>query len=245
MVEILRLLQPYALVISFTAIYIAEHLFPQRLELVYKKHDLHNILFGVMNIVIAGFGSYYLQQWLTLTNAHGFGLLLFLPNYFWLQTIPGFIIIDILMYWWHRVNHLYPFFWQFHRFHHLDEQLNSTSAVRFHGVEIILSYVLRFSVFPLLGLSITAVLLHALILFPIIVFHHSNVKISERWDMRLRHLFVTPFMHRIHHSRIRKETDSNYGSIFPYWDSVFGSYTHRPERDIEFGVDADSISAKP
>ena len=238
MVQTIRTLQPYALVISFVMIYLAEHIIPQKAFSKYGQHDLRNILIGLINLVLAGFGGYYLQQWLQFTNQHNFGLLLFLPNNFWLQTISGFIIVDIIMYWWHRANHVYSFFWQFHRFHHLDEQLNSTSAVRFHALEIVLSYVLRFTLFPMLGVNIAAVFLHGLIVFPIIVFHHSNVRISERWDMRLRHLFVTPFMHRIHHSNIQKETDSNYGSIFPYWDSLFGSYIHAPEKEIEFGIES-------
>jgi len=234
--DLIRSLQPYAIGISFAAIYIAEHIIPQRRELIDYKHDLKNVLVGILNLFIAGVGGFYLQKWLAYTNGLHFGLLNFLPDISWLKIAIGFILIDVIMYWWHRVNHEYLFLWQFHRFHHLDEKLNSTSAIRFHAVEIILSYVLRFSLFPLLGLNIAAVFLHGLILFPIVVFHHSNVRISERWDQLLRFLFVTPRMHRIHHSKIRNETDSNYGSVFPYWDAVFGSYTHKPQKEIEFGV---------
>ncbi|OLY94523.1 Fatty acid hydroxylase superfamily protein [Cnuella takakiae] len=234
--DIVRTLQPYAIGISFAAVYIAEHLIPQRRELIDHTHDGKNILVGLLNLAIAGVGGYFLQHWLTYTSSHHFGLLHLLPPIFWLKIASGFILIDILMYWWHRVNHEYRFLWQFHRFHHMDEKMNSTTAVRFHAAEIIFSYVLRFSLFPLLGIDIAAVFLHGIVLFPVILFHHSNVRISERWDKLLRFFFVTPHMHRIHHSRIRKETDSNYGSVFPYWDPLFGSYTHKPEKDIEFGV---------
>jgi len=234
--DLVRLLQPYAGGISFALIYLAEHIIPQRRELIDHRHDLTNILVGLINLVLAFGGGYLLQKVLDFTFSHHFGLLQLLPDFFWLQTAIGFILIDILMYWWHRFNHEYSFLWQFHHFHHKDEKLNSTSAVRFHFAEILLSYIVRFIFFPLLGLNIAAVFLHGLIVFPIIVFHHSNVRISEKWDQVLRFLFVTPRMHRIHHSKIRNETDSNYGSIFPYWDSLFGSYKHKPIKEIEFGV---------
>ena len=233
--DLVRSLQPYAIGISFAAVYIAEHLIPQRRELIDHAHDGKNALVGLLNLAIAGAGGYFLQIWLTYTTSQQFGLLHFLPTIFWLKIAAGFILIDIIMYWWHRVNHEYRFLWQFHRFHHMDEKMNSTTAVRFHGVEILLSYALRFSIFPLMGIDIAAVFLHGFVLFPVILFHHSNVRISERWDHRLRFFFVTPRMHRIHHSRIRQETDSNYGSVFPYWDVLFGSYVRKPSRKIEFG----------
>jgi sterol desaturase/sphingolipid hydroxylase (fatty acid hydroxylase superfamily) len=130
-----------------------------------------------------------------------------------------------------------PFLWKFHRFHHKDEKLNSTSAVRFHAVELVLSYVLRFCLFPLLGVSVSTVILYSIILFPVIVFHHSNVRITEALDTLLRTIFVTPRMHRIHHSKIITETNSNYGSVFPYWDGIFKSYVAKPAKEIEFGVE--------
>jgi len=232
----IRMLQPFAIAISFAAIYVAEHIIPQRRELIDHKHDGKNVLVGLLNLAIAGVGGYFLQQWLTYTDNHNFGALNFLPRIFWLKIAVGFLLIDVIMYWWHRINHEYRFLWQFHRFHHIDEKMNSTTAIRFHAIEIVLSYVLRFSLFPILGIDIAAIFLHGIILFPVILFHHSNVRISERWDQLLRILFVTPHMHRIHHSKIRTETDSNYGSVFPYWDALFGSYTHKPKKDIEFGI---------
>ncbi len=234
--DFVRSLQPYAVAISFAAVYLGEHIIPQRRELIDHKHDLKNLLVGLVNLGIAGVGGFYLQKWLEFTNGQHFGMLHVFAGLSWLKIALGFLLIDIIMYWWHRVNHRYLFLWQFHRFHHRDEKMNSTTATRFHAVELLLSYVLRFSLFPLLGLDITAVFLHGLVLFPIIVFHHSNLRISELWDIRLRFLFVTPRMHRIHHSKIRQETDSNYGSVFPYWDAIFGSYVHKPQKEIEFGV---------
>lgn len=140
------------------------------------------------------------------------------------------------MYWWHRVNHEYRFLWQFHRFHHMDEKMNSTTAIRFHAVEILLSYVLRFRLLPLLGIDIAAFFCTALFFFPLFYFTTPMCVFQKDGTSSYVSFFVTPRMHRIHHSKIRKETDSNYGSVFPYWDALFGSYVHKPSREIEFGV---------
>ena len=90
--------------------------------------------------------------------------------------------------------------------------------------------------FSLLGVSLSAVLVHSLVFFPIVVFHHSNLKVSERWDLFFRRFIVTPRMHRIHHSVIKSETNSNYSSILSYWDKLFKSYIKQPAKEIEFGV---------
>lgn len=232
---ILKLIQPYAIAISFIALYTAEHVFPQRKYHNYK-HDGYNILIGIFNFGAAGAGGYFLQLWITWLQQHHFGLLHFLPGSFWLRTAIGFVLVDIYMYWWHKANHQIGFLWRFHSFHHKDQNMNSTTAIRFHLVELLLSYAAKFIVFPLIGLTAAAVLLHSIILFPVIVFHHSNTRITERFDRLLRCLFVTPFMHRIHHSKLLKEMNSNYGSVFPYWDGLFGSYTPRPSKEIEFGI---------
>lgn len=235
-ITILRIIQPYVLGVAFIAIYIAEHIIPQRREIIDHRHDVWNVLLGILNLVLAGAGGYYLQQLLGYTEKNNFGLLNYSSGFFWLRTALGFIIIDLFMYWWHRANHEIKFLWRFHIYHHKDTKMNSTTAVRFHSVELLLSYIIKFAIFPLLGLTIASVLLHALVMFPVIVFHHSNVSISEKFDHFLRQLFVTPRMHRIHHSKIVNETNSNYGTVFPYWDSLFHSYISRPAREIEFGV---------
>lgn len=235
-IYLLKSVQPYAIAITFAAIYLAEHIIPQRRELIDHKHDLLNILVGIFNLGIAAAGGYLLQKWLSYISQNHFGLLQLLKLTFWLKTAIGFILLDVFMYWWHRANHEINFLWKFHRFHHKDEKLNSTSAVRFHSVELILSYAVKFGLFSLLGLNVAAVVLHAIVLFPVIVFHHSNVSISKSADDAVKLIFVSPLMHRIHHSKDVSETNSNYGSVFPYWDRLFGSYIRSPKKEIEFGV---------
>lgn len=234
--NIIKTFIPYTLGSIFLLIYFSEHIFPEKKSLIDHKHDLYNIFIGVINLVFVFFGGYYFQQFIEYTNAKQFGILQWLNLPFSLQLIVGVLCIDCFLYWWHRINHIIPFFWFFHKFHHKDEKMNSTTAVRFHTGELILSYVVKFIFFPLLGISISAVVLHALILFPVILFHHSNLKISMQKDLFLRKFIVTPQMHRVHHSVIKKDTDSNYSSLLPYWDMLFNTYHKKSDKPIEFGI---------
>lgn len=236
-IAIVKEIQPYSIGLTFAAIYGAEHIIPQRQELIDHKHDVKNILVGLINVVIAAAGGYVTQQVLEYTGERSFGLLPLLFDREWVVLVISFVCIDCAMYWWHRLNHTIPFFWQFHRFHHVDEKLNSTSALRFHAAEVSLSYLYRLSLFVVLGVPVTAILVHGLLFLPVVVFHHSNVRISERLDVLLRYLLVTPRMHRIHHSKIRSEANSNYSSLLPYWDALFRTYTHKPDKEVAFGIE--------
>lgn len=234
--NILHTLQPYAIASVFLLTYIAEHIIPQRKEIIDHKHDIKNIVVGVFNFAFIAFVGYQFQKVIESLNNKHFGLLQLLHPSTFIHVFIGVLLIDIFMYWWHRINHEWHFLWYFHKFHHEDEKLNSTSALRFHTGELLLSYVAKIIVFSLLGISVSAILVHSLLFFPVILFHHANVKISERWDLFIRKFIVTPRMHRIHHSIIRSETNSNYSSLLPYWDILFRSYIKRPAKEIEFGI---------
>lgn len=235
-IDFIKIITPYTLGIVFLLIYVSEHIFPQRKDLIDHKHDAINILVGLVNLVLVFTGGYYFQQFIEFTNARHFGILQLLQMPFFIELIVGVLFIDCFLYWWHRINHLVPFFWYFHKFHHKDEKMNSTTAVRFHTGELILSYVVKIILFPLLGVSLGSVLLHAFILFPVILFHHSNIKISMEKDLFLRKFFVTPQMHRLHHSVIKFDTDSNYSSILPYWDMIFKTYHKKTDKPVKFGI---------
>ncbi len=234
--NILRTLQPYAIAGVFVLTYIAEHIIPQRKEIIDHKHDIKNIGVGIFNLAFVAFAGYQFQKVIEWLNNKHFGLLQLSQLSTFIHVFVGVLLIDIFMYWWHRINHEWRFLWYFHKFHHEDEKLNSTSALRFHTGELLLSYVAKIIVFSLLGISFSAILVHSLLFFPVILFHHSNVKISERWDLFIRKFIVTPRMHRIHHSVIRSETNSNYSSLLPYWDKLFRSYVKRPSKEIKFGI---------
>ena len=143
---------------------------------------------------------------------------------FVLQTVLIILLIDLWMYVWHRLNHEVGFLWRFHSVHHSDPSLDVTTAWRFHYVEIVFSELLRFPVFILIGANIHDILLYSLLMTPVIEFHHSNVSIPSFADRFLRVIIPTPLMHRVHHSVIRSEHDSNYGSMLSLWDRLFGSF---------------------
>jgi len=231
----LKDIQPYAVGILFAIIYLAEHLLPQRRDLIDYKHDFINIVTGLLNLIIAGLGGYVLILCLSYAESRHFGLLFYLP--FYLQVAFGLLLSDLFMYWWHRLNHQLPFLWRFHQFHHTDTKLNTTSAVRFHYIELIISYLIKIPVFMLLGVSPLVVILYNFIFLPIVILHHSNIRISPFTDHLLRHFVVSPRMHRTHHSVLIHETNSNYSSVLPYWDKLFKSYRNDPAKEITFGID--------
>ena len=140
------------------------------------------------------------------------------------------ILLDLVIYLQHVVFHKIPFLWLIHRVHHTDPQFDVTTGVRFHPFEIILSMLLKMLIVLLLGAPVVAVIVFELILNGLAMFNHGNVNLPIKIDRYLRYFIVTPDMHRVHHSQIRVETDSNYGFFLPVWDRLFGTYRDQPER---------------
>ena len=215
---------------------IAEHLYPQRRELTDYKHDGWNILVGILNIAVIFGVSYFFGKVLQGSNEAQFGVLYWLHLPAWASGILAFLFLDVLLYGWHRWNHHSSFLWRFHKFHHLDEKMNSTSAVRFHTVELLLSYVWRFTLIPLFGVSVGLFVLYNLVFTAVVILHHSNIRIGRQADYFLRIFIVTPRLHRIHHSVVFEETNSNFSSVLRIWDQLFGTYKGAPKGDVVFGV---------
>jgi sterol desaturase/sphingolipid hydroxylase (fatty acid hydroxylase superfamily) len=232
----LQSIQPYAIVATFLTLYIAEHIFPQRRELIDYPHDVRNILVGAFNFaIVIGVSSFFLRFLMWITGEHC-GLFNWLNVQGWPRYIIEFVALDLTMYWWHRFNHRMKFLWRFHKFHHVDTKLNSTTAIRFHTVELLFSYVMRLGVFAVLGIGLPGFLLYNIIFTIVVIFQHSAIRINMQIDAALRNIIVTPHMHRIHHSIIRDETDSNFSSVFRSWDVIFRTYREQPKAGIEFGL---------
>lgn len=174
-----------------------------------------------------------------LAAEHGIGLCNLVDLHPAACAVMAFLLFDLWMYAWHRANHLVPFLWRFHRVHHSDPAMDSTTALRFHPGEILFSTLLNCLILVALGMSLTLLVLYKSVMIAVILFHHSNVRVPERLDRALRRVIVPPSLHRVHHSHRRVETDSNYGTIFSFWDRLFGSYRTRARYDdIEFGIGA-------
>jgi len=156
-----------------------------------------------------------------------------------LSIILSIIILDAVIYWQHRLSHVIPLLWRLHRLHHTDIEYDTTTALRFHPLEIVLSYFIKYSIVLLIGAPVVALILFEIILNASAIFNHANLKLPLKIDRILRLFIVTPDMHRIHHSVHRYETDSNYGFNIPLWDRIFGSYIAQPQdghTTMEIGI---------
>jgi len=143
--------------------------------------------------------------------------------------ILAFIVLDFAVWLEHLVSHKWPLLWRIHRMHHSDQGFDLTTALRFHPLEIVLSMVWKAAVIIVLGPPVVAVLVFEIVLNGMAMFNHANARLPLGLDRVLRALVVTPDMHRVHHSVVRRETDSNYGFNLSVWDRLFGTYTDQPE----------------
>jgi len=161
-------------------------------------------------------------------EARGIGLFPALGLPVWLAFPASMVLLDLLVYWQHRWTHVVPALWRLHRVHHADPEMDATTGLRFHPVEILLSMALKMAAVAALGAPPAAVLAFEVVLNATAMFNHADIslpRVMERW---LRLVLVTPEMHRTHHSEVRAETDSCYGFCLPWWDRLFGSYRAAP-----------------
>ena len=150
------------------------------------------------------------------------------------------LLLDLAIYLQHVMFHAVPALWRLHRVHHADEDMDFTTGIRFHPVEIALSLVIKFTVIAALGPPPLAVFLFAVLLNGTSMFNHGNVRMPARLDRLLRWLVVTPDMHRVHHSIRVPESNSNFGFNLPWWDRLLGTYRAQPaggHRQMVLGVD--------
>ena len=162
------------------------------------------------------------------TQERGWGLLHFLEGPVWLETAMAILALDFIIYWQHRLFHSVPLFWRFNMMHHSDLDMDVTSGVRFHPVEIMLSLVVKAVAIMAVGVSPLAVVIVEVVLNATSLFNHSNVTMPQGLERVLRWMVVTPDMHRVHHSQDVPETNSNYGFNVPWWDRLFGTYCPEP-----------------
>ena len=147
----------------------------------------------------------------------------------WVELGMAVLILDLAIWAQHLVTHKVPLFWRFHRVHHADRDLDVTTGFRFHPVEILASMLLKIGLVYLLGPSALAVLVFEILLSSTALFNHANLALPVWLDRALRWVLVTPDMHRIHHSTLREEHDSNYGFALSLWDRIFRTYLARPK----------------
>ncbi|QEG37248.1 sterol desaturase family protein [Bythopirellula goksoeyrii] len=164
-----------------------------------------------------------------LAQSKDWGLFHWLETPYWLAVLVSVILLDLVIYWQHVLFHLVPFLWRFHLVHHADLDIDVTTGLRFHTIEIFLSLGIKAVAIVLLGAPPVAVVAFEVLLNATSMFNHSNVQLALGIDAVLRWLVVTPDMHRVHHSWRERETNSNYGFNLPWWDRLFRTYRAQPQ----------------
>lgn len=159
----------------------------------------------------------------------GWGLFNHLDLPGWIEIAAAVVILDLVIYGQHVMFHHMPMLWRLHRMHHADLDIDVTTGARFHTIEILASMGIKLVVVAALGAPAMGVLIFEVVLNATAMFNHANVRLPESLDRVLRLVLVTPDMHRVHHSILRRETDSNFGFNLPWWDRLFGTYRDQPE----------------
>jgi sterol desaturase/sphingolipid hydroxylase (fatty acid hydroxylase superfamily) len=164
-----------------------------------------------------------------LAMVYGWGLLNLVEMPVWVHVLISVILLDLAVYWQHVASHKIPIIWALHKMHHADRDIDATTGIRFHPLEIVLSMAYKMLIVLILGPHVVGVILFEVILNGSAMFNHANFRLPLWLDKVLRLLFVTPDMHRVHHSVIARETNSNYGFNLSIWDRIFGSYIDQPK----------------
>jgi sterol desaturase/sphingolipid hydroxylase (fatty acid hydroxylase superfamily) len=190
---------------------------PNNLGVVLVDTVLVRILFPTTAVALA-----------LVANERGIGLLNAVPVPASISLVVSVILLDLAIYFQHVLFHAAPMLWRLHRMHHADLDIDVSTGLRFHPIEILLSMLIKLTVVIALGAPAVAVLVFEILLNATSMFNHSNVRLPLGFDRLLRWFVVTPDMHRVHHSVLTRETNSNFGFNLPWWDRLFGTYRAQP-----------------
>ncbi len=190
------------------------------------RHLLTNsvlwLLGALLFSMLLGAHAVHTQFWLEF---NGIGLLHLMPLPLWAQVVVGILLIDFGDYVFHRLSHQSRWLWLLHAVHHSDEHLDISTSLRAHPLHVLVSFGWKILMIAALGVPIWIAMLRDALAIPVSQFHHSNLRLPDRLESWLRLLIVTPPVHRLHHSPILAETNANFGSLFPWWDKLLGTFT--------------------
>jgi sterol desaturase/sphingolipid hydroxylase (fatty acid hydroxylase superfamily) len=194
------------------------------------KRVLNNVALVVLNTVIVWvvlpWIAYDVAVW---AKSQQLGLFHQLTIPVPIKFVLSIVLLDLVIYWQHRVFHTYSWLWSLHKVHHADTEFDTSTALRFHPIEIVLSMLIKMAVVCLLGIDPIAVIVFETLLNSSAMFNHANLYLKQKLDRSLRWVIVTPDMHRVHHSVFREECNANYGFFLSIWDKLFGSYVAQPK----------------
>lgn len=174
----------------------------------------------LLSVVLGGF----IVSCYRAFELHRVGLLYWVGIDGWWNVALTIVALDGATYFWHRAYHGSPLMWRMHQVHHADQALDVTTSGRFHLTEMVLSAIFRLGMIALLGATVASVVIFEMLFGLLNQVEHSNLRIPEPFETWLRAVIVTPDMHRIHHSQVKAHTNSNYSTIFSWWDRLFRTY---------------------
>ena len=227
----------------FVAVVAWEAVAPRRARAFARRERWpHNLGLLVLNTLVLRVAAPGAAVAVALAGAaHGWGLLKVLALPAWLALPLAVVALDLAIYFQHVMFHAVPALWRLHRLHHADLDFDVTTGTRFHPLEILLSMGVKCAVVAALGAPALAVLVFEVLLNASAMFNHANGRLPPALDRVLRRFIVTPDMHRVHHSIIQHETNSNFGFNLPWWDHLFGTYRAQPAAGHEamtIGIEA-------
>lgn len=232
-------LVPFIVAVFYLILFRAERRFPlrSRTRSLWPRVLVNVIITGLALGTAALTVRPTVEYLMALSPESEFGVLALFELPLLVEFGIAFLLFDWSFYWWHRLHHRIPLLWRFHNVHHVDPDLDVTTAFRFHAVEIGYSAAFRASQIILIGPAAWMYLAYELVFQLGTLFHHSNVKLPLRIERVVNRIFVTPRMHGIHHSHFRHETDSNYSTVFSWWDRLHRTLRlNVPQRAIAIGV---------
>jgi len=201
------------------------------------QHLLQNLLFQVVFFIgnlLWAVVLVYSIEWL---NKNHVGLFYLIQVPVWLKLILAVVFFDFVSYWFHRISHKIPLLWRFHRVHHSDTSMDSSTYFRGHPIEIFLWFgVGNIVAAGIFGLDLVSLGLYLLVSLPFFFLEHVNLKFPTWVDKTFGLIFTTPNLHKVHHEQDQYYTDSNFSDIFILWDRIFGTYKHKPVEQIKFGL---------
>ena len=209
------------------------------------RHALSNIALAVVLVLTnlaLSFSSAYLSS---LTVRHGVGLFALITGPVWFQAVLGVMALDLFAYFAHVLLHKSWLGWQFHRVHHSENTVDVTTAFRQHPGETIWRILWQLAAIVVFGLPLWMVVVYLILSTLNAQMEHANIKMNSCLDRFLRLVIVTPHMHKVHHSRNQRQTDSNYSNIFSFWDKLFGTYTSEVDfQSLRYGLDGFDVKER-
>ena len=201
------------------------------------KHTARNIGLLLFFIIITIPVNYLAAAWYNYTDAHHWGLLNLFSIHPILKIILGIVILDCGDYFYHRLSHKTNLIWRFHKIHHSDMEMDSTTTYRFHPFDNIGVTISEMTTAAIFGYGVDTVLVYFTIYIPLLFIQHTNLKFPNWFEKPFERVFATANFHRVHHSYPQQYTDSNYGALFSFWDRLFGTYQKADSMQYQFGLE--------